>query len=117
MTYGEETLAKDLITEVRALRKACENRESDTEIQDRVNISLQRYEEMKAEIAELKRKNEELKERADTIELLLSKLDIPFESLKIDPESVMCEESVDITSFNKTRYVIVFNAEKTGTWR
>ena len=112
MTYGEEVVAKDLVKEVRALRKAYENGGADPETRDRVDISLKKYEEMMSEIAELKRNNEALKERAGTIEMLLSKLDIPFEELEIVPESVWSEKSEDMLSFDISKYVIRFDARR-----
>ena len=111
MTYNEEMYAKDLIKEVRELRKACGNGESDPETRDRVDISLKKYEEMKAEIEELKRNNEALKEREGAIGLLLSKLDIPFEELDINYNDVFVSESDNIMDLSTT-YVIKFTARR-----
>ena len=111
MTYNEEIVAKDLIKEIRELRKACGNGESDPETRDRVNISLKKYEEMKAEIAELKRKNEALKEREGAIGLLISKLDIPFEELEINYNDVYVMKDENFMDLS-TNYVIKFTARR-----
>lgn len=109
-----EVYSNDYIKEMR------KNRESQEKIaawniaaQNRVDISLKKYEEMMSEIAELKRNNEALKEREGAIGLLLSKLDIPFEQLSIDTESVYTDTSVDMIS-GKTKYLIVFTADRVG---
>ena len=84
---------------------------SNEDIRDRVDISLAKYEAMKAEIEDLKRKNEVANRREDCVKTLLSHLDIPFESLKIYSHTVHVEKSEDIID-GTTKYMIMFKTDR-----
>ena len=113
--YEELTVAKDLIKELRKSRESKEKLQAEeVAARDRVDISLKTYEELMSEIANLKRENEELKARGnagtDVVTMLLSKLDIPFENLRIDPNSIEHFNDVDMGR-GCVRHMIRFNVE------
>lgn len=108
-----DVFMKDVVKELRNKRmndEAALNRE--IAARDRVDISLEKYEKMRDEIDELKRKNEELKARDDVLGMLLSKLDIPFENLKIKPESIESYADIDMINYGQKNYMIRFKAEE-----
>lgn len=80
---------------------------------DKVKMSLERYEEMKAEISGLKSQVIDSKFREERLQGLLTKIGIPNDVIEsIDPESVDVErlEAVDFSwpGVVKNRYVIKF---------
>ena len=112
MTYNEEMYAKDLIKEVRELRKVYEKSEENKQKPvAMINIPLDDYDALRDEIEELKRNNEALKEREGAIELLLSKLDIPFEELEIITDDIFVAKDDSPVDFT-TNYMIKFAARR-----
>ena len=53
-----------------------------------------------------------MKARGDVLGMFLSKLDIPFENLKIKPESIESYVDIDIFNYGQKNYIIRFKAEE-----
>lgn len=110
MSYFDEMVAKDLIKEVRELRKNYEKAaEKSQGVVATVNLSLHEYLEMYEERYRLYQEIESLKAARDAVGLLLSKIDIPIEELKIDPKSIDYHTDVDMLAPDDKRHIVRFS--------